>query len=343
MNKFFNMIAKGSTCSILLYGDIGERDKVRSGDIARELLEAEAMYKNIDVRINSYGGDVYSGIAIFNALRNSKANINVYIDGVAASMASVIAMCGKPVKMSKYAKLMLHNVSGGCYGNKKEMQKCINEIETLEDTLCQMYSAKTKQDKEAIKAKYFDGEDHWMNADEALALGFVDGIYDAEPVPEDATAEQVYQIFNNRLVEPQNSNNMNIEELKKRPQFKDCATDEDVIARIAQLESEAATAKNLTTENARLKGEVKTFKDKEAAATDAANKALLDAAEKDGRIDAKTRPMYENLLKSDPENCKGILATLQPKRMVMQDLNIQPEHESPWDKRMKEIEAKCKH
>ena len=135
MNRFFNMIPGTDACCILLYGDIGDYDKVRSGDIARELIEAEAAYKKIDVRINSNGGDVYAGIAIFNAFRNSEADITIYVDAIAASMASVIALCGKPVKMSRYARLMLHSVSGGCYGNKNELRQCLSEVEALEDTL----------------------------------------------------------------------------------------------------------------------------------------------------------------------------------------------------------------
>ena len=69
------MIPGTDACCILLYGDIGEYDdNVRSGDIARELLEAEALTGKVDVRINSNGGEVYSGIAIFNALKNNKAS-----------------------------------------------------------------------------------------------------------------------------------------------------------------------------------------------------------------------------------------------------------------------------
>ena len=83
------MIPGTDACCILLYGDIGEYDdNVRSGDIARELLEAEALTGKVDVRINSNGGEVYSGIAIFNALKNSKADITIYVDGIAASAAS---------------------------------------------------------------------------------------------------------------------------------------------------------------------------------------------------------------------------------------------------------------
>lgn len=87
-------------------------------------------------------------------MKNSKADITIYVDGIAASMASVIALCGKPVRMSRYARLMLHSVQGGCYGNKDEMKDCIREIEALEDTLCEMYATRMGKDKEEIRAMY---------------------------------------------------------------------------------------------------------------------------------------------------------------------------------------------
>ena len=274
------MIPGTDACCILLYGDIGEYDdNVRSGDIARELLEAEALTGKVDVRINSNGGEVYSGIAIFNALKNSKADITIYVDGIAASMASVIALCGKPVQMSRYARLMLHSVQGGCYGNKDEMKDCIREIEALEDTLCEMYATRMGKDKEEIRAMYFDGKDHWLRADEALALGLIDGIYDADPVPEDSTPEQVFQIFNNRLHKPQNENSMNLDELKRRPRFKNCATDDDFLREIGLLETEAGKVPALDAEVTRLKGELKVFQDKADADDAAARKKLLDDAE----------------------------------------------------------------
>ena len=335
------MIPGTDACCILLYGDIGEYgDGVRSGDIARELLEAEALTGKVDVRINSNGGEVYSGIAIFNALKNSKADITIYVDGIAASMASVIALCGKPVQMSRYARLMLHSVQGGCYGNKEEMRGCIREIESLEDTLCEMYAARMGKDKEEIRAMYIDGKDHWLRADEALALGLIDGIYDADPVPEDSTPEQVFQIFNNRLQQPQNENDMNLDELKKRPRFTNCATDDDFLREIGLLETEAGKVPSLNAEVDRLKGELKVFQDKAEADDAAARKQLLDAAEKDGRIDASTRPIYENLLAKDRENGEKALEKLSPKRRVMTDVRTEPDNEGPWNKRMREIQEK---
>ena len=336
-HKYFNIIpSENRSCCILLYGNIGEWEDLNSADVTKELMQAEAMYDNIDVRINSTGGEVYTGIAIFNAFRNSKANIKIYVDGIAASMASVIALCGKPVFMSKYARLMIHSVSGGVYGNKVEIQKCLEEINALEDTLCEMYAAKTGKTAVEMKEAYFDGEDHWIKAEEAKNLGFIDGIYDAEPVPEDSTPEQIYAEFNNRLKKPQNKVDMNLEKLKKHERFSDCASEEDVLQAVDALEAEAS---DLREENATLRAENQGFKTAQTAREEAEKKALLDEAEKDGRIDANTRKVYKNLLDSDRANGEAALMALKPQRRAMVDINNQPEDQSPWEKRQAEISA----
>ena len=345
MSRFFNITTSDDgTSTIFLYGDIGDYTEVQSGRIAQELMEAERVSRRIHVRINSNGGEVYSGIAIFNALRQSQADIRIYVDGIAASMASVIALCGKPVEMSKYARLMLHSVSGGCYGNKQDLQRCMEEIESLEGSLSEIYAERLGMSQEEVKQTYFDGEDHWLTAKEALDLGFIDGIYDADPVPADSTPAQIYTLFNNRLIEPQNNReDMNLEDVKKRPRFKDCASDADVFRLMDQLEEEAGKVPVLTKENTDLKAKVKTYEDKAAAEDLAARKQLLDAAEQDGRIDATTRPIYENLLANDRENGEKALAQLPVKRRVMEDLHLEPNgDESPWAKRMREIKDKRK-
>ena len=345
MSRFFNITTSDDgTSTIFLYGDIGDYTEVQSGRIAQELMEAERVSRRIHVRINSNGGEVYSGIAIFNALRHSQADIRIYVDGIAASMASVIALCGKPVEMSKYARLMLHSVSGGCYGNKQDLQRCMEEIESLEGSLSEIYAERLGMSQEEVKQTYFDGEDHWLTAQEALDLGFIDGIYDADPVPADSTPAQIYTLFNNRLIEPQNNReDMNLEDVKKRPRFKDCASDADVFRLMDQLEEEAGKVPILTKENTDLKAKVKTYEDKAAAEDLAARKQLLDAAEQDGRIDATTRPIYENLLANDRENGEKALAQLPVKRRVMEDLHLDPNgEESPWAKRIREIKDKRK-
>ncbi|MDR0412987.1 MAG: Clp protease ClpP [Dysgonamonadaceae bacterium] len=346
MNKnFFNIITSGETATILIYGDIGDGyfSDVGSGVVARELKEAETSYKKIEVRINSMGGDVYAGIAIFNAFRNSKADIKIFVDGIAASMASVIALCGKPVEMSKYARLMIHSVSGGCYGTKKDLKDVIEQIEALEGTLADMYAEKTGMTAKKIKSSYFDGGDHYLTADEALSLGFIDGIYDADPVPEESTPEQIYQLFNNRLQKPLNENQMNIEDLRKRPLFKDAATDADVMRIIGNLETEAGKVPGLTNDVTRLNGELKVFQVKAKADEDAAKKKLLDDAEADERINAQTRPVYQALLDKDRENGEAALKALTPKKRAVTTLNKSGEPlNGAWEKRQEEIRNQYK-
>ncbi|MDH8702357.1 ATP-dependent Clp endopeptidase proteolytic subunit ClpP [Dysgonomonadaceae bacterium PH5-43] len=336
MKRFFNVIAgTDKAACILLYGDIGEWGEVTSADIVGELLEMENEYERIDARINSMGGDVYSGIAIVNAFRNSKANITIYVDGVAASMASIIALCGKPLYMSKYARLMLHSVRGGAYGTKDDLKDMIREMETLEDTLCDFIAGKVNKTKEEVKELYFDGKDHWLSAQEALGLGLIDGIYDVDPVPEDSTNEQVYKIFNNRLEKPKNKKDeMNLEEIRKRPAFANCATEADVLRQIDQLESEAGKVPGL-------EEKILAFENKAKETEEAEDDAFLDTAIAEERIKEAQRVYFKNQLKTDREGTKNHINSLKPKKKVIDNLGTPlADTVSAWDKKMEEIRNK---
>lgn len=344
MKRFFNMIPGQDAACILLYGDIGDYDKVRSGDVVRELLEMEAQYKKIDVRINSNGGDVYSGIAIFNAFKNTKADITMYVDGIAASIASGVALCGKPLYMSRYSRLMLHSIQGGAYGNKKELAEVIEQIDSLENTLAEMLAIRCKKTIDEIKAEYFDGADHWLTAQQALDAGLIDGIYDTEEtIPADSTPDQVYTIFNNRLKQPQNDNQMDFNELRKRPAFQNCTTDDDVLRQITHLETEAGKVTGLTAEVTTLKQDLKVFQDKAAADEEAAIDKLVQDALDEERIKEPQRANFKALLKADRANGEAALKALPAKRRVMNNLHKPTSEEvSAWDKRMAEIQQNLK-
>lgn len=345
MKRFFNMIPGEDAACILLYGDIGDYDKVRSGDVVRELLEMEAQYKKIDVRINSNGGDVYSGIAIFNAFKNTKADITIYVDGISASIASCVALCGKPLYMSRYSRLMLHSVQGGAYGNKKELAEVIEQIDSLENTLAEMLAIRCKKTTDEIKAEYFDGSDHWLTAQQALDAGIIDGIYDTEEtIPDDSTPDQVYTIFNNRLKQPQNDNQMDfLNELRKRPSFQNCTTDDDVLRQLTHLETEAGKVTGLTAEVTNLKGKLKVFEDKAAADEEAAIDGLVQTAFEEGRITEPQKATYKALLKADRTNGEAALKALPAKRRVMNNLHTPAdEGKGAWEKRMEEIEQNLK-
>lgn len=189
-----------TTAEILLYGYIGDWD-ISAADFVRELRELEKTYSRINVRINSGGGSVFDGFAIFNAMRNSKAHIETYIDGVAASMGTVIALGGKRVHMSKVAKFMTHRASGGAYGNADEMRQTAELLEGLENSIAAIYASKTGLTVDEAKGKYLNNNDNWLSAQQALEAKIVDGIYDADPieVPKNSTDErELYEAYSKR-------------------------------------------------------------------------------------------------------------------------------------------------
>ena len=156
IGKFFNIVPTGNgRVSLMLYGDIGGDEGVNAERIASEMAYLAQEYPFIDVHINSNGGEVFAGIAIFNAIKDSKSNVNIYVDGLAASIAGVIALCGKPLHMSRYSRLMLHAVSGSCKGGSRDMRECADLIDGLEGTLADMISRKCGMTSEEVKTTYF--------------------------------------------------------------------------------------------------------------------------------------------------------------------------------------------
>ena len=184
-----------NTAEMLLYGYIGG-DDVTASDFVRELKALENVNSKINIRINSGGGSVFDGFAIFNAIKNSKVTVETYIDGIAASMGSVIALAGSKVYMSKLARFMTHKPSGFAAGSANEMRQNAQLLEGLENSLASIYAAKTGLTLDQAKEKYLTNSDKWFTADEASTEGFVDAIYDGEEVEEPKAITDEKTIWN---------------------------------------------------------------------------------------------------------------------------------------------------
>ena len=238
MKKLFNqngvfgnyIPGENGTVSILLYGNVGEKEKSDPEEVVTKLMELSNRYKSIDVHINSNGGDVFSGFAIFNALKNCKADISIYVDGIAASIAGVIALCGKPLYMNKNSRLMLHSVSGGTYGNTHEMMKMIELMKSLENSLAEMIAKRCGITEDEVKTRFFDGKDHWFTANEALQQGLINGI--CEPWEElgemeitNKSPQEIYTMCYNRF-DPESSRPDFLSRVKKNPVFASMNEDE---------------------------------------------------------------------------------------------------------------------
>lgn len=340
--RYFNMIPSPDAACILLYGEIGGFDGISDKDIVAELYEYASMYKSIDIRVNSPGGSVYAGMSIFNALRSSEADITIYVDGIAASMASVIALCGKPVYMSQYARLMLHAPYGGCYGNKEELRSVSDELASLEDTLADMYASRLGKTREEIKDTYFDGKDHWITAKEAKEMGLVDGIYDIKEKVDAQSPQDIYAVFQARLNSQSfNTHNNMYEELRKRPSFAACATDEDVVRMLASMENKAGQYDAVVKECNDLKASLDGYVQKEKEARELEIKNLLESAMQKGRIAPASRDAYKAILEKDFENGKKVIESLPEKKSVEDVLDVSAQNkESSWNEKWNDIQKK---
>ena len=343
MKKFTNVQEEDNGC-LLLYGEVADDDddgRLSSREVVERLMNMDSRYKRIEVHINSVGGEVYPGIAIFNALRRCKSDVVIYIDGIAASIAGIIALCGRRVEMSRYARIMLHSVSGGCYGNKQDLRELIADIEQLEDMIAGIVAGRCHKTKEDVKAEYFDGKDHWLTADEALRLGMADAVYDVdETVPDGATADDIYRIFTNRLggARPQKPIEMKLEDLKRIPRYADCASEEEAL-RSVQATAERVAA--LEQENAGLKEEAERLRQAALEEQERRVADTVEAAVADGRIGASQKETYTNILKADFESGQAALKALRPKRMVRDELETgAAPSKGTWEKRQEAIRSR---
>lgn len=170
---FWNLKKKGNSAELLIYGEISDMllwgDEVVPKDIDNE-LKAMGDVSEIIVRINSPGGDVFAGVAIHAMLSRHKAKKTVYVDGIAASIASVIAMAGDEIIMANGSMFMVHNPMSIVFGNSNEFRSMADRLDTVRDAFMSIYTEKTGMtDKEIISL--LDAET-WMTADEAISMGF---------------------------------------------------------------------------------------------------------------------------------------------------------------------------
>ena len=175
--KFWNWVRNEDTGSrtLVLNGQISDEtwfgDEVTPGLFRDELNAGEG---DVTVWINSPGGDVFAAAQIYNMLMEYPGNVDVRIDGIAASAASVIAMAGNKVSMSPVAMMMIHNPMTVAMGDKKVMQQAIDMLDEIKESIINAYELKTGQTRTKI-AHMMDAET-WFNAKKAVELGFADDI-----------------------------------------------------------------------------------------------------------------------------------------------------------------------
>jgi ATP-dependent protease ClpP protease subunit len=177
MKRVFAAAVSNSTLELLVYDEIGENFWTGGGVTAQSVADAIAKagsFDRISVRVNSPGGDCFEGVAIYNLLRAQGKPIDVSVDGLAASAASIIAMSGGTVSVGVGAMIMIHNAATFAYGDAAALHKIADTLDKISQTVGDIYVAKTKQSAAEIKT-LMDAET-WMSAQDAIDKGFADKI-----------------------------------------------------------------------------------------------------------------------------------------------------------------------
>lgn len=192
-----NAVDEDDTAEILVYDSIGGFFGMWADEFIDQLNAVTA--SNIKLRINSPGGSVFEGIAIANAIRHHPANVTVYVDSLAASIASVIMLAGDKVVMMPGSQTMIHAASTACYGNATEMRETAELLQKQTVNIAMAYQSRAGGTVDEWLAR-MDAET-WLNAEETIALGLADEIYTPptkdktlQPAPAEAKMQQSWDL-----------------------------------------------------------------------------------------------------------------------------------------------------
>ena len=243
MNKnWYNIKAEASSKSadVYIFDEIGA-----FGVTAQGFIEEIKEYKDVpmNLHLNCVGGDVFEGMAIYNVLKKRTAKTTIYIEGIAASMGSVIALAGDEVIMAENSLFMIHNAWGGAMGEANEMRKTAALLDKISNEIADIYTKKTNLPYNKVQEMM--DEETWLSADEAFNLGFIDSISDAIKV---AAKYDVSKFKNITDKEIQNKLSVNLKSKKMTEELKNWfnAKVEEIITKVkASNESETEDVKEV--------------------------------------------------------------------------------------------------
>ena len=184
--------------TLFLNGTIAEESWF-DDDVTPQIFKDELNGGNGDITvwINSPGGDCVAAAQIYNMLTDYKGNVTVKIDGIAASAASVIAMAGDTVLMSPVSMMMIHNPATMAFGDHTEMQKAIDMLAEVKESIINAYVIKTGQSR--AKLSHLMDAETWMDANSAVEMGFADEIMQRNTA-DDVEVPQVSNVYSRTAV-----------------------------------------------------------------------------------------------------------------------------------------------
>ena len=305
-----------------LYGIIGRDMDI---DTNKLIATIEAKRKegvsSFTFYVNSDGGEVAQGSALFNYLDRTDVDITWVVDGIAASMMAVLITNPKHrVKAARHAKFMYHRVSGYVYGNSDETRAAADMMDSFEKTLIEMTAARIGKTAEETRSLYFDGVDHWLSAKEAVQAGLCDEIVNTsmklKELENVTDARSAFNYYNNQIINLKQQK-MDEKAFATALNISETSTEAEMLDSLRGVVNERETLRQqLQAEKDKVSGLENRIREFETAKV----KNLIDAAVADKRIGEDDRDAYTKLAEQDFENTEKILNKMQPVERIKNSL-----------------------
>lgn len=306
---------------IMMYGVIGA--DFDGNDLAHWIKSVDGQADTIHLRINSPGGDVEQGLSIVSAILSARAYIHVHVDGIALSMAAVIAVCGDRVEMQDYAKMMIHDPFFRVASESLLSNKDKKYLSVLKDSM-QTILSRRNIDKELIGKMMT--EETWFSADEAKAAGLADEVVVTQRKElKNLAAPELLKRISAELVVEEGGQRVwcgNFTHIIKEVDMKlvavklglaEASTESEVVNKVGALQGELSAA---VAERDTLKQKLAAIEAKQAAEQKTEAESLVAAAVADGRINADGRSAWMGDFEKDFEGAKNRLASIPAREKI---------------------------
>lgn len=304
----FTLVKEKDKAVLTMYGYVGgyylDYRNVAAAleDITRSKIQ------QVDVHLHTNGGSVFDGNLIYNFIASFKGNIDIYIDGIAASMGAVIIMAANRVHIAENGFIMIHNATGDVSGNAKQLVEAAKLLRSIERNFVVKLADKTGKTLEEIQSTYFDGNDHWIDADDAIKLGLVTSKFTAKNgnltfTKSDAVKQGLAGIFDKYTatlqIEPKPD--LNMKRVNMKLKLDENATEEAAVSAIEAIEQRAVAAEQ----------ELSLLKQKEAEAKKAKAALLVSDAIKEQRIGATAKSEWLKMFEDNFEQAEKVLKSVE--------------------------------
>lgn len=321
-----------------LYGIIGREMDIDTNKLIADIeAKRKEGVRSFTFYVNSDGGEVAQGSALFNYLDRTDVDITWVVDGIAASMMAVLITNPKHhVKAARHAKFMYHRVSGYVYGNSDETRAAADMMDSFEKTLIEMMASRINKSADETRNLYFDGVDHWLSAEEAVAAGLCDEIVNTNmnirELENVTDARSAFNFYNNQIINLKQQK-MDEKAFAAALNISETSTEAEILAGVRTAVNERTQlSQQLQAEKdkvASLENRVKEFEKSKV-------KALVDSAIADKRISEEDREAYTKLAEQDYENTEKVLNRMKPVERVKNQLEkgsvAKDEADWDWDK-----------